>query len=108
VTNDLVAVPRAGRQLSDGLVVEASVIARLFGIRLLAIDIGLVVSPADVKRHRRSGGGAVGPLPRPMPITPILPSRPLGPGLAAAERYVDEGAANLAAVHSTATSPARG
>jgi hypothetical protein len=45
----LVAVPdRAGR-LSDGLVVEGSVVARLLGLRLLVIDARLVLAPAQLK-----------------------------------------------------------
>jgi len=83
-TANLIAVPDGGRQISEGLVVEASVFARLFRIRLLAIDAGLVVSPAHVKGRSPA-------------VTPHTGSRAIGAGLVAAERFIDEGAASLAA-----------
>jgi hypothetical protein len=83
-TTDLIAVPDDGGVLAEGLVVEASVVARLFRFRLLEIDASLVVSPADV----RGRSAAVPPRPR---------RRTVGPGLIAAERALDQGAASLAA-----------
>ena len=80
----LIAVPDRRRRLSDGLVVEASIVARLFRFRLLAIDVSLVVSPARVAAR----SPAVAPRTRPPAI---------GGGLAAAERFLDEGSAHLAA-----------
>jgi hypothetical protein len=70
---------------ADGLVVEASVVARLLRIRLLAIDARVVVSPARVTGRRRAG--------------------PIGVRLATAERLIDEGAASLAASRALARSP---
>jgi hypothetical protein len=81
-TPDLSAVPDGGRQLSDGLLVEASVVARLLRIRLLAIDASLVITPAKVGRQR---------------LDPATPRPRVGTGLAAAERSLREGAASLAA-----------
>jgi hypothetical protein len=83
-TASLIAVPDRRRRLSDGLVVEASIVARLFRFRLLSIEAGLVVSPARV-------------LARSSVVAP--PTRPpaIGSGLAAAERFLDEGAAQLEA-----------
>jgi hypothetical protein len=66
------------------LVVEASVVARLFRVRLLEVDASLVVAPADVRGR-----------------APVVMSRTrrrtIGAGLVAAERVLDEGAASLAA-----------
>ena len=86
-TASLIAVPDSRRRLSDGLVVEASIVARLFRFRLLAIDASLVVSPARVAAR----SPAVAPRTRP---------RAIGGGLAAAERLLDEGSAHLAASRS--------
>lgn len=68
----------------EGVVVEASVVARLFGARLLAVDATVVVSPARVRT-------------RPQALPPRLRSEPIGARLAAAERDIDDGAARLAA-----------
>jgi hypothetical protein len=104
-TTNLVAVPDGARQLSDGRVVEASVVARLFGIRLLAIDASLVISPAHVKGPSPARGGAsVAWIPVTAPVKPHTRSRTIGPGLAAAERFIDEGAASLAASRVTVRS----
>jgi hypothetical protein len=66
-------------------VVEASVVARLFRVRLLAIDASLVVSPARVMNRF------------PVPGAPPARARTIGARLAAAERCLDEGAASLEA-----------
>jgi hypothetical protein len=93
-TANLIAVPDGGRQRLDGLVIEASVVARLFRIRLLAIDASLVVSPAHVKARSPA-------------VTPHARSRTIGPALAAAERFIDEGAASLAVSRATGTAASR-
>ncbi len=85
---NLIAVPAAGRPLTEGLVVEASVVARLFRIRLLAVDASVVISPARV--HGRT------PV-----VTPGAQRRAIGAGLVAAERFIDEGASSLAASRAT-------
>jgi hypothetical protein len=76
-----VVVPDGARQLSDGFLIEASVVARLFRIRLLTLDASLVVVPAQAKGATRVAAAP----------------RAIGGGLAAAERFLDEGAASLAA-----------
>ena len=43
----LTAVPDRRRRLSEGILVEASVLARLLGIRLLKLDATVVLMPAD-------------------------------------------------------------
>ena len=74
------------------MVVEASVLARLLGLRLLRLDATVVVHPADVLRappqdlgepRARSGAGRGVPTPG-------------ARGLADAVRSIDEGAALLA------------
>jgi hypothetical protein len=82
-TANLIAIPDGGGRLSEGLVVEASIVARLFRLRVLAVDASLVISPARAKS-------------RP-PVAARTRSRAIGGGLAAAERCIDEGAASLTA-----------
>jgi hypothetical protein len=69
---------------ADGLLVEASVVARLLGLRLLSVNASVVVSPARVTGRLRAG--------------------PIGVRLLTAERFIDEGAASLAASHLVAGS----
>jgi hypothetical protein len=76
---------RGSTPQADDLVVEVRVVARLLGIRLLTIDAGVVVVPAQL--NGRSAGEMFAP-------------RAIGRGLAAAERLLDDGAASLAASRS--------
>jgi hypothetical protein len=70
---------RTGR-LSEGTLVEASVVARVLGIRLLTVDAIVVLSPAAPARATPVAG----------PAPPA--SRPAGRGLARAVRSIEEGA----------------
>jgi hypothetical protein len=90
----LIAVPDGGRQLSEGLLVEASLVARLLKIRLLVIDASLIVAPARVKRRTRAATYA--PEQPLAPVEPRTRARTIGAGLAAAERCLSEGAESLA------------
>ncbi|HEX7292205.1 MAG TPA: hypothetical protein VF250_13860 [Conexibacter sp.] len=81
---------------SDGLVVEASIVARLLGIRLLTLHATVVVSPAEVTAP------AAGPHDarrlRSMPTAArATPAGASGRGLAEAVRTIDESAAIIAA-----------
>jgi hypothetical protein len=67
---------------ADELLVEARIVARLLGIRLLTIDASVIVVPAQLN------GRAAGDMSAP---------RAIGAGLAAAERLLGDGAARLAA-----------
>jgi hypothetical protein len=67
---------------ADELLVEARIVARLLGIRLLTIDASVIVAPAQL--HGRAAGELSAP-------------GAIGPGLAAAERLLGDGAASLAA-----------
>ena len=73
------ATSRAGR-LSEGTLVEASVVARVLGVRVLTLDAVVLLSPAATPRAPAS--------PR-----PLLPARR---GLAGAVRSIEEGAEVLA------------
>jgi hypothetical protein len=42
------AIPDRRRRLSEGVLVEATIRARLLGVRLLTIDATVVLAPADV------------------------------------------------------------
>jgi hypothetical protein len=77
------ASPDGSRRLADGLLIEASVVARLLGLRLLEVDAAVVVAPAETREVALA--------------TSRVRSQPVGAALAAAERCIDEGAATLAA-----------
>ena len=77
-----VAGPGGGRRLADGLVIDAAIVARLLGVRLLRIEAALSVAPARFAAPR---------------ALPVPAARPIGTGLAAARRCIDEGAVSLAA-----------
>lgn len=105
----LTAVPDRRRRPSDGLVVEASILARLLGIRLLKLDATVVIVPADVTAP--SSAARVSPLPAVAPSPRALPDRQpagVGGGLAEAIRRIDEGAAILAAVRANRSVRRRG
>ena len=76
------------------LIVDASVLARLFGIRLLRLDAQVILSPEHVARPSRVR--ADGTVPSRLGRRPRASARSLGAGLADAERLIAEGAATLA------------
>ena len=91
----MTAIPDGTKQLSDGLVIDASVVARLLRIRLLTLEASVIVSPAEIKAPH--AGDVPG---RGISIQPARPrGRPgrIGAGLAGAEQAIEEGAATLAA-----------
>ena len=85
-----------GAPRSEGILVEASVVARLLGMRLLKLDATVVLSPADVATRSAT--------PRDLPTiesgraSEVLPRRPhpAGRGLAEAVRHIKEGEELLA------------
>ena len=89
--------PDRRRRLSEGVLLEAKIRARLLGLRLLTIDATVVLSPADV------AGPAIAahdPPPRAPVGSPRMPrSRSAAPrrGLAEAVQRIDEGRELLAA-----------
>ena len=84
----LAAVPDRRRRLSDGVLVDASIRARLLGIRLLKIDATVVLAPAEI---------TASPAPVHDPV-PHMPARSARHGLAEAVRSINEGAELLAEV----------
>ena len=92
----LTAVPDRRRRPSDGFLVEASILARLLGIKLLKLEATVVVVPAEVtappsaprelpaRASARSSGG------------PPARRGAVGRGLAEAVRNINEGAELLA------------
>jgi hypothetical protein len=69
-----VAVPDGRGRLAEGLIVEGSLVARLLGVRLLAIDARVVLAPARLTA-----------LPQPAPGRPHA----VGVKLVAAQRLLD-------------------
>jgi hypothetical protein len=94
LSTHLIVDPDGAQRLSEGLVVEASVVARLLRIRLLVIDASLIVAPAHVRGRTRAATYTADE--RLAPDTPRTRARAIGAGLAAAERCLSEGAASLA------------
>ena len=82
----LAAIPDRRRRLSDGVLVDASIRARVLGIRLLTIDATVVLGPAEVTA---SSGAAQDPPQR-------RSARSSRHALAEAVRSLNEGAELLA------------
>ena len=103
----LTAVPDRRKRLSEGTLIEASVQARLLGLRLLELDATVVLLPADV--------GAQPIAPPDLPVLegapdPGLPATllyPAGRGLAEAIRHIREGEELLAEARHNGTDLAR-
>jgi hypothetical protein len=74
----LVAVPDSGGRLSEGLVIEGTVVARLLGLRLLVLDARIVLAPAQLKDPPSADQG-----------TPSVRSHAVGARLTAAQRLLD-------------------
>jgi hypothetical protein len=91
----LTAIPDRRRRPSDGLVVEASIVARLLGIRLLKLDATVVIVPADVTAPPSARHGSRPPTRARSSDLPPARSGTVGGGLADAVRRIDEGAAIL-------------
>jgi hypothetical protein len=82
---------------SGGVLVEASILARLLGIRLLKLDATILIGPADVTASSpvRTGLRARKP-PRRSEVPPAPSAAVVGRGLADAVRSINEGAELLA------------
>ena len=97
----LTAAPDRRKRLSEGVLVEAFVVARLLGLRLLKLDATVVLTPADVGAQRAA--------PRDPPALDGLPPArlyPAGRGLAEAIRHLDEGEELLAQARDNGARPA--
>jgi hypothetical protein len=92
----LTAIPDRRRRLSDGVLVDASIHARLLGLRLLTVDATIVLVPADVAGTSPPAHPAAGrPAPRSSAPAPRR-SVAAGPRLAQAVRTINEAAELLA------------
>lgn len=98
----LTAVPDRKRRLSDGFLVEASILARVLGIRLLTLDATVMLVPADVTAPSSEPHSSPAPHDSPARTparssdVPRAQSGAVGRGLADAVRSINEGAALLA------------
>jgi hypothetical protein len=89
-------VLRAGR-LSEGFVVEASLLARLLRLKLLHVEATVLVGPAGIARPSTLPHGADGALAQPAGGVPA------GRRLVDARRFLDEGEALLAQARRSAS-----
>jgi hypothetical protein len=80
-----VVVAPSRTRLSGGALVEASILARVLGLRLLTLDATVAIVPADVARPSE---------PPPRPTSSRSPA--VGRGLADAVQSINEGAKLLA------------
>ena len=95
----LAAVPDRNRRLADGVLVDACILARVLGLRLLTLEARVTVLPADVTKPASARPDSQ------RPRTAVRSSAvdsgssgAVGPGLADAVRCINEGAAILAEV----------
>ena len=91
--------PDATRRPSDGMVVEASIVAWLLRLRLLTLHATIVISPAVVTEPSQQARPALRPARdgRAPLRAASPPAAPIGRRLAEAARTLDESAATLAA-----------
>jgi hypothetical protein len=94
--------PDRSKRLSDATLVEASISARLLGLRLLTLDATIALVPADVTAPMPAVADGAPRADRRAPARPSGDSQrrsgPIGHRLADAVRNLDEGAKLLAEV----------
>ncbi len=78
--------PDATSHLSDGVVVETRLVARLLGVRILRVDGVVHLAPARLEGTRAPALDRGRPTPR-----PVAADRQLGDGLALASRLLENG-----------------
>ncbi len=81
----LLKVPSRSRRLSNGVLVEASILARVLSIKLLTLDATVAILPAEIEHDSTTDA----PRARPRRL------RAGGPRLSEATRTIGEGAALL-------------
>jgi len=92
----LTAIPSRRSRLADGVLVEALVLGRVLGVKLLTLRASVVLAPAEVTAAS-SAQRALGVRPDGPPSRTAPARRPAaGSGLAEAVRRIDEGAELLA------------
>lgn len=103
-TVTLRGTPDERRRPSDGVIAEASIVARLLRLRLLTLDAVVMVTPAAVTApHARRGADVPASSAPAAVVHSPAPARPIGQRLAQAARTLDEGAATLAATRDAAS-----
>jgi hypothetical protein len=94
----LTAAPDRRKRLSNGALVEASILVRLLGIRLLTLDATMLLVPADATPPSSPPHDSpVRTSARPSGVPPAQ-ARPVGRGLADAVQSINEAAEILAEV----------
>ena len=76
-------------RLSQGVLVEASVVARLLGLRVLTLEATALLAPADLRAGPAAQAEVAG---APRPVAPVARTAAARRGLAEAVRDLDEGA----------------
>lgn len=96
----LSAVPDRRRRLGDGTLVEASILARVLGVRVLTLATTVVLVPADICDSSSA--------PHPSTRSALAPMRSgvAGHGLAEAQQSLAEGAELLATARRNGSSAA--
>ena len=91
------AVPDPRRRLNDGVLIQASVLARVLGVRLLRLETTVILAPAKVQVPAAPAAPVNTRPTNPTP-TPVARTRsePAGRDLADAVRSINEGAKLLA------------
>lgn len=96
---ELVVVPDADRRLGDGVVVRATVLARVLGFKLLRLEADVVLAPAELRATalpHPAVGGVDGDRPDVVRGPPLERRRPPHGRLADATRMLGEADASLA------------
>jgi hypothetical protein len=103
----LTAIPSRRKRLSDGVLVEAIVLGRVLGLKLLTLRASVVLAPAEMASPTAAHRAAsVPPAARSSRLAPVR--RPLtGRRLAEAVRHIDEGAELLAEARRNGVDPQR-
>jgi hypothetical protein len=97
--------PDRRSRLSEGGVVEASVRARLLGIRLLTLEASVVIAPAEVAVPWARSNDPYHRSPARSSSLPPARSGAIGGGLAEAVRSIDESTALLAEARNGSAGP---
>lgn len=95
---ELVVVPDADRRLGDGVVVRATVLARVLGVKLLRLEADVVLAPAELRAPAlpHPAVGVDGDRPDVVRGPPLERRRPPHGRLADAIRMLGEADASLA------------
>ena len=101
----LTAAPDRRRRLSEGTLIEASVVARLLGIKLLKLHATVMMMPADVEARPAAppDPAALEPAPASLPPARLYPT---GRGLVEASRHINVAEELLAEARHNGANPA--